>query len=96
MTTETNSQFRPFETFDPMAMWTRSQEMMRDLMADAVTRSQSVADHISTWERDTVARANAAITAWAQLARDSINYAAQLSAEARKLSFETVRHMSAA
>jgi hypothetical protein len=77
-------------------MWTRSQEVMRDLMTDAVTRSQSFAEHISTWERDAVTRANAAITAWAQLAHDSINYAAQLSAEARKLGFETVRHMSAA
>ncbi len=93
MTTETKT---PFESFNPMAMWTRSQEMMRDLFAGAVTRSQSYAEQITTWERDAAAKANTAVNAWAQLAHDTITYAAQLSSEARKLSLDTMRHMGAA
>ena len=90
MTTETKTK-NPFESFDPMAMWTRSQEMMRDAFADAVTRSQAFAEQISTMERDAMTRANAAVNAWAQLAHDTLAYGAQLSTEARKLGFEAMR-----
>jgi hypothetical protein len=90
MTTDAKTK-NPFESFDPMAMWTRSQEMMRDAFADAVTRSQAFTDHISTMEQDAVTRANAAVTAWAQLAHDTITYSAQLSAEARKLAADAMR-----
>jgi hypothetical protein len=86
----------PFETFDPMAMWSRSQEMMRDLFEGSVTRARAFADQVSTWERDAVTRANAAVDAWAQLAHDSISYSAQLASEARKLGFESLRHVSPA
>jgi hypothetical protein len=85
----------PFETFDPMAMWARSQEMMRDLFEGSVTRARAFADQISTWERDAAARANTAVDAWAQFAHDSISYSAQLAAEARKLGLESLRHVSA-
>jgi hypothetical protein len=38
-----------------------------------------------------VARAQGAVAGWAQLAQDAIAYSAQLSAQARKLGFETAK-----
>jgi hypothetical protein len=91
--TTTETKHNPFEAFDPMAMWTRSQELFRDLMTDALARSQAFADHVATLEADAMARASSAVAAWAQLAQDSISYGAQLSAEARKLGVETAKKL---
>lgn len=91
--TPTAAARNPFEGFDPMAMWTRSQDMFRDLMADAIARSRAFTDHLASLESDAFARANSAVTAWAQLAQDSLEYGAKLSAEARKLGVETAKKL---
>lgn len=85
----------PFASFDPMAYWTQSQQAFAKLMSDSYTRAHSFADQYAALETQMIARAQGAVTSWAQLAQDAIAYGAQLSAEARKLGFETVRKMSA-
>lgn len=84
----------PFASFDPMAYWTQSQQMFHKLVADAYTRAQSFADQYAALESQMVTRAQGAVSSWAQLTQDAIAYGAQLSTEARKLGFETVRKMS--
>lgn len=96
-----------FGAFDPMAYWTQSQQAfqklvsdaawmqpqqaMQKLVGDAVGRAQAFADHYATMENHMVSRAHAAVASWAQMTQDAIAYAAQLSAEARKLGLETLR-----
>jgi hypothetical protein len=125
--------FAAFTSFDPMGYWTASQQMMRDMMTDAMTAAQSNAaqladryaalDPMGYWtsfrsamttaqqhgssvagkldaqyvelEAQLVERAHTAVATWAQLANDSINYAAKLSAEARKLGADAAKKMGA-
>jgi hypothetical protein len=86
--------FAAFQSFDPMGYWTQSQQMFHKLVADAYTRAQSFADQYAAIESQVVTRAQGAVANWAQMTQDAIAYGAQLSAEARKLGFETVRKMS--
>lgn len=87
--------FAAFASFDPMAMWSQSQQMWQKAFTDAFGRAQTCADQYAAMESQMLARAHGAVANWAQLAHDAINYGAQLSAEARKISFETARKMSA-
>ncbi len=80
--------------FDPMAYWAASQAGFQKLVTDAFQRAQSFADQYATLEAQMVNRAQGAVASWAQLTQDAIAYGAQLSAEARKLSFEAARKMS--
>ncbi len=84
----------PFAAFDPMAYWTASQQAFQRAVTDAYGRAQTFADQYATLEAQFVARAQGAVANWAQLTQDAIAYAAQLSAEARKLGFETARKIS--
>ena len=81
--------------FDPMSYWAASQAGFQKLVADAFQRAHSFADQYATLEAQMVNRAQGAVASWAQLTQDAIAYGAQLSAEARKLSFEAARKMSA-
>lgn len=96
MTTDTKKTEapNPFASFDPMAYWTQSQQMFHKLVADAYTRAQSFADQYAALETQMATRAQGAVANWAQLTQEAIAYAAQLSSEARKIGFETVRKMS--
>jgi len=85
----------PFAAFDPMAYWTASQQAFQRAVADAYGRAQTFADQYAALESQFIQRAQGAVANWAQLTQDAIAYAAQLSAEARKLGFETARKMSA-
>lgn len=81
----------PFSAFDPMAAWTASQQSFQKMMTDSYARAQAWADEYAALEAQMFARANTAIDTWAQLAHETINYTAQLSAQARKLGFEAAR-----
>ena len=91
---KTESAFPQFAAFDPMAYWTQSQQTFQRLVSDAYTRAHSFAEQYSALETQMVSRAQGAVANWAQLAQEAIAYAAQLSAESRKLGFETARKMS--
>jgi hypothetical protein len=86
----------PFAAFDPMAFWSQSQQTFQKAMSDAFGRTQSFADQYAALEAQFVTRAQAAVANWAQLTQDAIAYGAQLSAEARKLSFDAYRKMAVA
>ena len=85
--------FNPFSTgaWDPMAAFTASQQTWQKLMGDSLARAQSWADEYAGIERQMYDRALQAVDTWAQLARDTINYSQQITAQARKLSLETMR-----
>lgn len=83
-----------FASFDPMAYWTQSQQAFQKLVTDSYARAHSFADQYAALETQMISRAQGAVANWAQLAQDAIAYSAQLSAEARKLGFETARKMS--
>ena len=80
---------QPF--MNPVAAWTQAQQMFAKSMTDSVTRAQAWSDEYAAIETQMLARANAAIDQWAQLAHDTLNYTAQLSSQARKLGFEAAR-----
>lgn len=89
----TETPFQTFPAFDPMAMWAQGQAQMQKLMGDATTRWQAFADQVAQIEQQVSSHAQAAVTNWAQLAKDAIAYGVQLSAEARKLSIETAKKL---
>ena len=80
-------------SFDPMQYWTQSQQTFQKLVTETYARAQSFADQYTALESQMITRAQGAVANWAQLAQDAIAYSAQLSAEARKLGFETARKM---
>lgn len=83
--------FASFNAFDPMAAWTTAQANFQKMMSDSFSRGQVWADEYAAVESQMFQRLNQAIDTWAQLAHDSINYTAQLSAQARKLGVEAAR-----
>lgn len=100
--TETKTQAQtPFETFpqfqypqfDAMSYWTQSQQSFQKMMSDAYTRAQAFAEQYATLEAQMVSRAQGAVANWAQLTQEAIAYGAQLSAEARKISVETMKKL---
>ena len=82
-----------FAAFDPMQMWTQSQQTFQKLVTETYARAQSFADQYTALESQMIARAQSAVASWSQLAQDAIAYSAQLSAEARKLGFDALRKM---
>jgi len=87
------SPFPQMPTFDPFAMWQQGQQTFTKLMADSVARWQAFADQLASIETQVATHAQAAVTNWAQLAKDAIAYGTQLSAEARKAGAETAKKM---
>lgn len=83
----------PFAAFDPMAYWNTSQQSFQKMLVDAYGRAQAFADQYAAMEQQFVSRAQTAVSNWAQLANEAIAYSAQLSAEARKIGFETAKRM---
>ena len=81
----------PFTAFDPMAAWAASQEAFQKMLVDAHARTKAFADEYAALEAQMIARAQAAIASWAQLAQDAIAYGAQLSQQARKLGLDAAR-----
>lgn len=88
-------QANPFAAFDPMGYWAAAQAQSQKMMSEAFGRTQQFADQYAAIESQFVSRAQQAVASWAQMTQDAIAYAAQLSAEARKLGLETARKMSA-
>jgi len=80
---------------NPVTAWSTSQQALRQMMTDSVSRAQAWGDEYAAIEAQMLARANAAIDTWAQLAHDTLNYTAQLSAQARKLSVDAARKAGA-
>ena len=76
---------------NPLAAWTTATAGAQKIAADSFARAQAWSDEYATTEAEAVKRAHAAVDTWAQLAHDTINYSAKLSAEARKLSFDAAR-----
>jgi hypothetical protein len=85
MPTETKTQM-PFT--DPMTAFQK-------LMTDAMVRMASFAEEYAALEAQMLARAQAVIATWGQLAQDGLVYSAQLSAQARKLGVDTARKFQA-
>ena len=83
--------FAQFAQFDPMAAWTTAQANFTKMMNEAFERAQAWADELATVETQMYKRAQAAVDTWAQLARDSFAYSAQLSAQMMKLGVEAAR-----
>ncbi len=83
---------QPF--MNPVAAWTQAQQLFAKSMTDSVARAQSWSDEYAAIEAQMLARANAAIDQWAQLAHDTLDYTAQLSSQARKLGFDAARKAS--
>jgi hypothetical protein len=80
-------------SFDPMAMWQQGQQAFAKMMADSLARWQAFGDQYATIEAQVSTQAQAAVTNWAQLAKDAIAYGTQLSAEARKASVDAAKKM---
>ncbi len=80
-----------FAGFDPMPYWTASQQAFQKVMGDAQGRAQSFAEQYAVMESELLARAQGAVTSWAQLTQDAIAYSAQLATEARKAGLEAAR-----
>jgi hypothetical protein len=76
---------------NPFAAWTQGQASVQKMMGDSYVRAQAWSDEYAAQEAQMTAKAHGAIDTWAQLAHDTINYTAQLSAQARKLSFDAAR-----
>jgi len=93
--TESKTEPNPFAAFDPMMFWTASQQNFQKLIVDSYGRAQAFAEQYAALEAQFVVRTQTAVSNWAQLAHEAIAYGAQLSAEARKISFETARKFSA-
>ena len=89
-------QFPQFGQFDPMTFWAQSQQQFQKMMSDAHGRATAFAEQYAALESQMISRAQGAVANWAQLTQEAIAYAAQLSAEARKLSIETMRKMGVA
>ena len=85
--------FQAFPTFDPMQMFAQGQAQITKMMGDATARWQAFADQYAQIEQQVSSHAQAAVTNWAQLAKDAIAYGVQLSAEARKLSIDTAKKL---
>jgi hypothetical protein len=85
----------PFPAFDPIAYWTSVQQGFQRMAAEAQGRAQAVADQCAALEAQFIQRAQGAVATWTQLAQDTIAYAAQLSAEARRLGLDAYRKTSA-
>ena len=77
--------------FEPTAAWAAAQQTWQKMMADATGRAQAWANECAAIESQMYARTRAAVDAWHQLARDTIAYSEQLSAQARKMAFEAIR-----
>lgn len=88
--------FPNLPNFDPMALFQQGQQAFAKLMTDSLARWQSFADQYAAIEAQVSTHAQAAVTNWAQLAKDAISYGTQLSAEARKLGVETAKKMGQA
>jgi hypothetical protein len=76
---------------NPLAAWTTATAGAHKIAADSFARAQAWSDEYASNEADLTKRAHAAVDTWAQLAHDTINYTAQLSAQARKLSVDAAR-----
>ncbi len=76
---------------NPLGAWTATQATWQKMIGDHFVRAQAWSDEYATNEAEMIKRAHGAVDTWAQLAHDTINYTAQLSAQARKLSFEAAR-----
>jgi hypothetical protein len=84
-----------FPTFDPMAMWSTTQQAWQKLMGDAFSRTQVLAEQYVAIESQMMTRAHDAITTWAQLTHDALSYGVQLSAESRKIGLDAARKVTA-
>ena len=80
-------------SFDPMAMWQQGQQAFSKMMADSLARWQAFGDQYAAIEAQVSTQAQAAVTNWAQLAKDAIAYGTQLSAEARKASVDAAKKL---
>lgn len=77
---------------NPFAAWTNAaQSSFGKIIGDSFVRTQAWSDEYAANEAQMVSKAHGAIDTWAQLAHETINYSAQLSAQARKLSFDAAR-----
>ncbi len=75
----------------PFGAWTQTQASFQKIVGDSYVRAQAWGDEFAANESQVVTKAHGAIDTWAQLAHDSINYTAQLSVQARKLSADAAR-----
>ena len=91
------AQFMPFAPFgaiagsDPMKAWEQTTQVWQKMFTDAQGQAQKWADEYASLEKQLFVRAGQAIDTWAQLAKDSLAYTEQLSAQARKLGFDAAR-----
>ena len=91
------AQFMPFAPFgafagsDPMKAWEQTQQAWQKMFSDAQGQAQKWADEYAQIEKQLFVRAGQAIDTWSQLAKDSLAYTEQLSAQARKLGFDAAR-----
>ncbi len=76
---------------NPFAAWTQGPAAFQKIVGDSFVRAQAWSDEYVAQETQMTSKAHGAIDTWAQLAHDTINYTAQLSAQARKLSVEAAR-----
>ena len=76
---------------NPLGAWTQTQASFQKMVGDSFVRTQAWSDEYVAQETQMTAKAHGAIDTWAQLAHDTINYTAQLSAQARKLSVDAAR-----
>ena len=80
--------------FDPSAFWAQGQQAFTKMMSESLARWQSFADQYAAIESQVASHAQAAVTNWAQLAKDAIAYGQQLSAEARKMATDATKKLS--
>jgi hypothetical protein len=66
-------------------------EAFQQMMRDQIARTQGLMEELSVYESVAMQRARTAVNDLAKLASDSIGYAAQLSAEWRKMALDAGR-----
>ena len=84
-----------YSALDPMGYWASFREAMSTAQARSSEMAGKVDAQYAELEQQLVERAHLAVATWAQLANDSISYAAKLSAEARKLGHDAAKKMGA-
>jgi hypothetical protein len=93
--TQASAMADKYSALDPMGYWASFREAMSTAQARNAEMAGKLDAQYVELEQQLVSRAHLAVATWAQLANDSIAYAAKLSADARKLGHEAAKKMGA-
>lgn len=82
--------------FDPFAQWGKVFETWQKLTDDSFARTTAFFSEIEKAEAKRMQHAESAIEEMAKLQKETLAYGAQLGAEMRKISLETIKNTQSA